>query len=273
MNNQNPVSVYFTTHTSSLANQMVEGVLQRTGLKISEEEKRQAILMYTDLFKFLGESDESAGVSEHLLSWSKQNAQRLAVSEGRLSEIAIRYPPTREVFINLMTNIGSNLGLSLKEHSTIINRFNSLLDVSLNETVLAFEQISEQYRENTERELAELSAPLVLIQDGVAVMPLIGIMDSYRVAHIAEDVVPKIAEQRLGYLIADYSGILDVDEVIAHSLRSMGSALILMGVEVVVSGMRPELAMTVTKSGINMSDIKTFAHVKQALEWINSRSR
>jgi rsbT co-antagonist protein RsbR len=39
-----------------------------------------------------------------------------------------------------------------------------------------------------------LSAPVVLIQEGVAVLPLVGKIDSYKASYILERGVPKIAE-------------------------------------------------------------------------------
>jgi rsbT co-antagonist protein RsbR len=272
---QNKIATYFTKNASLLAVQIVEGVLQKMNLIISEKEKQQAIAMYIKFFQYLGKSilEDTEDVAEELLSWSKRNAEHQVISGGKISEIAVRYPPTREVFLDLITKLSDDFGISLNESKSIIIKFNSMLDVSLNETILAFEMLSERYEEKTKRELAELSAPVVLIQEGVAVLPLVGKIDSYRASYILEKGVPKIVALQLQYIIIDYSGILNLNQEIVNHLKSIGDILVLLGIDVIVTGMRPELALTVVKSGIDMFSFKTFAHVKHALEWINSKSR
>lgn len=275
MSLQNKIATYFAKNATLLAVQLVEGVLQKMNLIISEEEKQRAIEMYIKLFQFLGISilEGTDDIAEELLSWSKKNAEHQVSSGGKISEIAVRYPPTREVFLDLITKLTEVFGISFKDSKSIIIRFNSMLDVSLNETILAFEMLSERYEEKTQRELAELSAPVVLIQEGVAVLPLVGEINSYRAGYILEKGVPKIVALQLKYIIIDYSGILNLNQEIINNLKSIGDILVLLGIHVIVTGIRPELAFTVVNSGMDMSSFKTFTHVKHALEWINSKSK
>ncbi|WP_191562199.1 STAS domain-containing protein [Metabacillus idriensis] len=265
------VSKHLIENAESLAVDVVENVLHSIKAEIPEWEKTQAISMYIDLIGFLGESiiDDKDIVPKDLIEWSKKNGEREAASEGRISEIAVRYPPTRNIFIEIMTRISVEFGLTLEENSFIIKRINSILDISLNETIFAFERLSDKIKEETQREMAELSAPIVPIRDGIAVLPLIGTVDSYRAAYILEKVVPKIAELQTQYLIADFSGIYNIDIEIAYYLYQIENVLSLLGINTIVTGLRPDLAKTVVNGGIDMSSIKTFAHVKQALESID----
>ncbi|TWD96568.1 rsbT co-antagonist protein RsbR [Neobacillus bataviensis] len=267
------IAAYFMDNSSLVALQIVEGVLHRMNLVISEEEKQQAIVMYIKFFQYLGQSilEDKEDVPEDLLVWSKQNAEHQVTSGGKISEIAVRYPPTRAVFADLITKLSDDFAISLKEWTTIITKFNSMLDISLNETILAFEKLSEEYKEKTKKELAERSAPVVLIQEAVAVLPLVGEIDSYRASYIVERVVPSISDLQLQYIIIDYSGILHLNQEIARYLKEIGDILVLLGIDVIVTGLRPELAMTVVNSGMDMSAYKTFIHVKRALDWINSK--
>ncbi len=265
------VSNHLIANSESLAEEIVNGVLVSMKLDIPLWEKEQAIEMYIHFIKFLGESliNEEEEIPETLIEWSKNNAARQISPKGKISEIMVRYSPTRGVFTDIMTKISIDFGLSLEDFSFIIKRINNMLDISLNETVFAFERLSDEYKEETQRELAELSAPIVLIQKGVAVLPLIGIIDSYRANYIMEKVVPKIAELQIDYIIADFSGMFTIDTDIARHLYEIGQMLNLLGIQTLTTGLRPELAKTVVNSGINLSDITTFANVKQALESLN----
>ncbi|KIL45795.1 STAS domain-containing protein [Jeotgalibacillus soli] len=264
------VADYFTENKESLAVEIVENVLNRMKLEIPEWEKELAVAMYIEFFGFLGVSVhcDKDTVPEDLVEWSKKNGEREASEDGRISEILIRYPATRDVFIEFMTNIGLMYDLSLEEHAILIKRINTMLDISLTETLLAYERKSDQIMEETKREMDELSAPVVPIRDGVAVLPLIGTIDYSRAAYLLDKVVPRIAEMELNYLIVDFSGILTIDIEIVQYLYNIESVLRLLGINTIVTGLRPDLAQTVVLAGIDMTVIQTFGHVKQALESI-----
>jgi len=264
-------SKYINENVESLANEVVEGVLHRMKLDIPEWEKDQAVSMYVELFSFLGESFINEGkesVPDTVITWSKKNAAMQVSSSKEISEIVVRYPPTREVFNEIVTQISIELGLSLKENALILKRINIMLDISLSETVFAFERLLNEAREETQKQMAALSAPLIPIKDDVVVLPLIGNIDFYRANYIMEQVLPKIGELDINHVIVDFSGIFNIDEAIAEHLDQMGTMLKLMGIHVIATGLRPELAQTVVNSRINFAELETFANVKRALESI-----
>ncbi len=262
------VTNYFNENAEALAIEIVEGVLHRMQLVIPEWEKEQAITMYIEFFGFLGESlfCEKDSVPKDLMVWSKKNGEREASSGGRISEIIERYSTTRNIFTELMTKISLHYELSVEETTMILKRINSMLDLSINETLYAFERQSDRIAKKTKRVIAELSATIVPIHEDIAVLPLVGSIDTYRATFILEKVVPKIVEQEIEYLIADFSGILTIDLEVANYLYSIENILRLLGVKTIVTGLRPELAQIVVKGGIDMSSIQTFATVKQALK-------
>ncbi|WP_035322551.1 STAS domain-containing protein [Peribacillus kribbensis] len=264
------VSNHIAENAESLALEIVNGVLDRMKLEIPKTEKEQAIKMYVDFINSFSDSlfNENEGVPQSLIDWSKKNAAGQVFPGGKISEIMVRYPPTREVITDLFTNLSIDFGLTVKEFGFIIKQINRILDISLNETVFTFERLSEEYKESTQREMAELSAPIVLVKQGVAIVPLIGFIDSYRADYIMEKVIPKIAEQQLHTVIADFSGILRLDTEIARHLHQIGQMLGLLGIKTLTTGLRPDLAQTAVNSGINLSVLHTFANVKQALESI-----
>jgi rsbT co-antagonist protein RsbR len=270
MTSVSSVANYLNENVESLAVEIVSTVLNRMKLEIPEWEKEQAVVMYIEFIGFLARSltGNKETVPEDLISWSKRNGEHEASSGGRISEIIVRYSPTRAVLTELMTKAALEYSLSVEEASFMIKQINSMLDMSINETVFAFERLSDKILNDTQREMAELSAPVVPLQEGVAVLPLIGNIDAYRANYILEKAVPKIAELDIKYLIVDFSGILNIDLEIAQYLYNIESVLRLIGVQTVVTGLRPKLAQTIVQGGIDMSSLKTFAQVKQALESI-----
>ena len=141
-----------------------------------------------------------------------------------------------------------------------------MLDISISETVIVFEHVKDEMVKKAQQEVLKLSVPIVPIQDGIAVLPLIGSIDSERAEYILENVILKIIEMKVEYLIVDFSGILNIDAIAERYLFDIYSVLRLQGIEVVMTGIRPELAQTVVRNGIDFSSIKTYATVKQAIE-------
>jgi len=133
------------------------------------------------------------------------------------------------------------------------------------ETVIVFEQVKDEMIKKAQQEVLKLSVPVVPIQDGIAVLPLIGSIDSERAEYILENVILKILEMKVEYLIVDFSGILNIDTIAERYLFDIYSVLRLQGIEVMMTGIRPELAQTVVRNGIDFSSIKTYATVKQAI--------
>ncbi|WP_255473380.1 STAS domain-containing protein [Planomicrobium sp. CPCC 101110] len=264
-------SSYINNHLEPIAEEVVQAVRDATKQPIPKEELEQASKMYIELLKVFAETLENGddvAVPEVLIQWSKENARMQVAAGASLSQIVVRYPPTRNVFIEIFTRISVDLGLSINENAFLIKRINAMLDVSLNETFFAFERLSDQFRDESQKELMKLSAPIVPVLEGVVVIPLIGFIDDNRTKHIMENVVPKLAESGTKHVITDFSGVLLINDKIAESLYQIGAMLRLMGIHVVSAGLRPDLAQTIVNSGIDMSKIESFATVKQALKSI-----
>lgn len=272
MSSFNDFSRYISEYAESLSAEVVKSVVQEMNLTIPEWEKERAAAMYVQLLGFFGQALLDGGqikVPEALIAWSKENAEMQVASGGAVSAIVIRYPATRQVFSEIFTRLSVEFDLTIVESAKAIQAINAVLDVSLNETFFAFERFSERKQAETRVELLNLSAPIVPVLEDVVVLPLIGVMDSYRIAHIMNNVIPRIAEKNFYHVIIDFSGVLTIDDHMAQSLQQIGGTLQLMGIHVVIAGLRPDLVQAIVRSGIDMLDAETYATVKQALESVN----
>lgn len=264
-------SSYICENAHSISKEVVEYVVDRSKPGISEEEKEMALSMYVKLLSFFSESlknESESFIPDHLIEWSKNNAQMQVNSGGKLSDIIVRYPLTRDIFTEVLVRISLELDLSTADTGLVLKGINQVLDVSLNETVLAFEQLSEQSKKELQEELLSLSAPIVPIRDEVVVLPLIGYIDEDRASFIMDNVIPKIAAMNVDYVILDFSGVLTINRHVAESLHQIGGIFRMMGINVVITGLRPELVQVAVNSSIKISAANAFSTVKQALEII-----
>ena len=76
----------------------------------------------------------------------------------------------------------------------------------------------------------------------------------------------KIAGTELDYLIIDFSGVYNFDKIVVESLLTLHQIVKLLGIEMIVTGIRPELAIASRSFGEDLFTIITTPTVMQALE-------
>ncbi|MES9770446.1 STAS domain-containing protein, partial [Priestia megaterium] len=76
---------------------------------------------------------------------------------------------------------------------------------------------------------------------------------------------------RLSWLIIDLSAVPIIDTMVADQLFKVVAALKLIGIDVVLSGIRSEIALTMVQLGVKLNDIVTFNTLYRALEYTSSR--
>ncbi len=105
--------------------------------------------------------------------------------------------------------------------------------------------------------LAELSTPLLMINDTTMIMPLVGTVDSRRVGQIMETLLQGVATRRASTVILDITGVAIVDTQVADAFIRASQAVSLLGAQVVLTGIRPEVAQTLVQLGVDLHSIIT----------------
>lgn len=72
-----------------------------------------------------------------------------------------------------------------------------------------------------------------------------------------EQLLQKIVETRSSVALLDVTGVPAIDSKTARYLIETISAVHLLGAEVVLTGIRPEIARTLVQLGINLSNVNT----------------
>jgi PAS domain S-box-containing protein len=113
--------------------------------------------------------------------------------------------------------------------------------------------------------LAELSTPLIPITDTVMVMPLIGTVDSRRAQQVIDSRLEGVASSRAQTAILDITGVPVVDTQVANALVRAAQSVKLLGAQVVLSGIRPEVAQTLVGLGVDLSGIVTSSTLQSGI--------
>jgi rsbT co-antagonist protein RsbR len=268
MNDIEKVGQYLINNAEKIVMDMMKFAIERAEYVVTEEMIQQSVKINVEflilLVESFKESDEAA--AEGLKKWSKKNGEQQASLLARLSEIIKPYAENRKMYLNHITKISIDHGLSTEEVVRINNRISYLLDVSMTETIFAYEAYRNGQMNERQKEINKLSAPIVPIQHGIAVLPLIGAIDYERVQHLLNYVLPTIPELEVQHLIIDFSGILTIDAEIAQHIFMVHNVLQLLGIHVLFTGIRPNLSMAVVQAGIDFTSFNTYGSVKQAIE-------
>lgn len=262
------VSNYLVDNAETIIRDITDTALENLSIKLTQEELEHALQKNVQFLVLLSESlqDSKESAEEVLKEWSKQNGEAEARLFHQFSAVIKPYAVNRLLFLQKISQISMEHGLSTEDVVKVNNRFCYLMDVSMSETIQAYEMYRDKLMKDHQREINELSAPIVPIQDGVAVLPLIGAIDYTRVQHMLNYVVPSIPSLKVDHLIIDFSGILAIDTEIAQHIFTIHNVLGLLGIHVLFSGIRPNLSMTVVKAGIDFTSFDTYGSVKHAMD-------
>lgn len=138
--------------------------------------------------------------------------------------------------------------------------------------LVRFEDISNQIAaERSIREksaaVLELSTPITKIWDEILVLPLIGTLDNERANRMMEQLLDAISRERARSVIMDGTGISHIDEAVATHIIKATSAVKLLGSQVIMTGVKPEVAMMMVKLGIDLKDIVTRAALQEGVQY------
>jgi anti-anti-sigma factor len=121
--------------------------------------------------------------------------------------------------------------------------------------------------------LIELSTPLIPLSAQVLVMPLIGSIDSRRAQQVIETLLQGIASSGARVAILDITGVPVVDTQVANALLHAAQAVKLLGAQVVLTGIRPEVAQTLVGLQASLDEIVTCGSLQSGIAYATSQNR
>jgi rsbT co-antagonist protein RsbR len=141
---------------------------------------------------------------------------------------------------------------------------NSLLDKFGLFTTEVYQKSREEVIQKQQREMLELSTPVVKLWDGILALPLIGTLDSERTQVVMESLLQSIVDSGAAIAIIDITGVPTVDTLVAQHLLKTVAAARLMGAECIISGIRPQIAATIVHLGVELNTVATKATLADA---------
>ncbi|WP_425057915.1 hypothetical protein SCACP_24820 [Sporomusa carbonis] len=120
--------------------------------------------------------------------------------------------------------------------------------------------------------LSELATPIIRLWQDVLLVPVIGTLDSQRAQNMAEKLLESISNIRSKVVIVDVTGVNMIDTIVGEFLIEMFSAVKLLGSDVVLTGIKPDIAHTLVKLGIDFDMVVIKRDLESALKYAISLS-
>lgn len=138
------------------------------------------------------------------------------------------------------------------------------------------EEVIGRLASQLEGKIAEqraLSIPIAPVHAGVLVVPLVGVLDSFRAQLLIEKLLAELTQSRAHVALLDISGVPSFDVEVASHLVQVARACRLLGTELVLVGLSPEIARVLVGLQIDLKELRTLRSLQQGVAYGLSRRR
>ena len=118
--------------------------------------------------------------------------------------------------------------------------------------------------------IKDRSVPVIPIDASTLVMPLVGALDSARLRELQEQSLQALERTSARTLVFDITGVPIVDSQVAHGFLATMRSARLLGAEVMLVGIRPEVAQTLVGLGANLAGIVTRSSLQSGIAYATS---
>jgi rsbT co-antagonist protein RsbR len=201
-------------------------------------------------------------------SWAKVRDLLAEMSSTRASQ-GFSATETATFVLSLKEPIFARLRQDITDARTVADEMwvaTLLLDGLGLYTAEFYQKTREEVISRQQRELLELSTPVVTLWDDILALPLIGTLDSGRTQVVMESLLEKIVATGASIAIIDITGVPTVDTLVAQHLMKTVAAARLMGADCIISGIRPQIAQTIVHLGVDLSAVTTKASLADAFQ-------
>lgn len=172
----------------------------------------------------------------------------------------------RNLIGQIIKDEASSLNLTFDQFYNLLSDFDTVVDKAVHWLSISYSRRFYTRINAAEATALELSIPVIKISNQIGILPLIGDIDTQRAQELMDKALSRGSELSLEYMVIDLSGVPIIDTMVADRIFKVVEALSLIGIETILSGIRPEIAQTMIHLGIDTSNITVTSSLHLALE-------
>jgi rsbT co-antagonist protein RsbR len=135
---------------------------------------------------------------------------------------------------------------------------------ALEERTAALERSLDEIRQR-DAMITRLTLPLIPLSEGVLALPLIGAFTGERSQAMVTLLLNQIEQRRAQKVLLDLTGITGFDHSLAVALHQAADGARLMGAQIVLCGVRPDIAESIVRERLEIHGIQYFATMQEGV--------
>lgn len=150
--------------------------------------------------------------------------------------------------------------------SRVLDAYEPAANRIANTVAVGFVQERERIIRQQQEAIRELSTPVLQVRERLLILPIIGIIDPQRARQLTEQLLRGIRVNRAKVVVMDLTGVPAMDATVANHLVQTVDASRLVGADVIVTGLSPEIAQTLVNIGMDLAKMTTVGDLQGGIE-------
>ncbi|WP_347550978.1 STAS domain-containing protein [Pseudalkalibacillus hwajinpoensis] len=221
----------------------------------------------TYLIKLIGKSllRDSTSTITAIEEFGEESGELVQDENEMIISLIITVPLIREAIWEAIEPKVEELQMKPREVVNLPGKIDPLLDQFVYSYGSTYIVSNKQLITKYDTTLEELSTPIIPINNNLAILPLVGNIDTYRATLIMEKTLEQSRKLHLDHMIIDLSGVLTMDTMVAKHLFDITEALSLMGVQMTLTGISPSISISAVQLGIDLHKLSIKSSLHNAL--------
>lgn len=261
------VGAYILAQASEIAQSTYER--QRHDLDEANflNESKLSLANTTYLIKLIGKSlqQNTTNTMVAIEEFGEESGELVQDENDMIVSLIVTVPLIREAIWEAIEPIVDELNMKPREVIKLPGKIDPLLDQFVYSYGSTYITSNQQLKTKYDSTLEELSTPIIPIIKNLAILPLVGNIDTYRATLIMEKTLVQTRKLQLNHMIIDLSGVVTMDTMVAKHLFDITEALSLMGVQVTLTGISPSISISAVQLGIDLHKLTIKSSLHNAL--------
>ncbi|MFI8684945.1 STAS domain-containing protein [Rossellomorea sp. NPDC077527] len=212
-------------------------------------------------------ADKNEELPQELLDWSNTIAKERVNDGTSIDKVLDQFHRFRFLYFHyLKTWLIENEELKQEDLFDMIETYHSTFDKVIKTFVISYKTHYENRLKDQMGLINELSSPIIPLSETIAILPIIGDIDTTRAKYIIEHALAECVKKEIQHLVVDLSAVPIIDTMVAQKIFELMNSLTLVGVHPLITGIRPAIAQTAVQLGIPLGDLNIHSTMIQALK-------